>query len=226
MFNKQIEFSFKVINGGENTSVDVIENIVNGVQLTSITDLTCTKVNDYVHIVNFKVNTLNTEGQASININVSAGGQSFTKSITIEILETIPTSYIVEAVSGVPYGFELNANGYYESKNKGIQSSYALCRVEIVNPTGMKVYFDCINYAEGSCDYGILSNVGQELTCSSIADTDSTKIKKNFKGSSKSTVQTVNYGQIEEGVIYVKFIKDSSGNSYNDTLQFKVRFEQ
>ena len=42
------------------------------------------------------------------------------------------TSYYVEAVKNQVTGFgilesELNDNGYYESKNKGISNSYAIC---------------------------------------------------------------------------------------------------
>ena len=49
---------------------------------------------------------------------------------------------------------------------------------------------------------------------------------KKFTSSSTS-VQTVDYGVLEAGehFIYVKYRKDSSVNSGNDSLQFKVRLE-
>ena len=83
---------------------------------------------------------------------------------------------------------------------------------------------DCINYAENNYDYGNLSNIDTTLTLSSSAD--SSNVFKSFKGSNSANVQTVDYGILTEGnyYIYIKFIKDSSQSSNNDTLQFKVRF--
>ena len=133
-----------------------------------------------------------------------------------------PSTWSVVAVSGAQYGFELNSNGYYESKNKGIGSSYALCKVIIDNPRGRNVYVDCINYGESTYDYGILSNINTTLTSSSTAD-DSSNVKKSFSGSQSASIQEVNYGVVS-GYIYIKYIKDDSLDRNNDTLQFKVRF--
>jgi hypothetical protein len=129
----------------------------------------------------------------------------------------------VEAVSGAQYGFELNSNGFYESQNKGISDSYALCKVIIDNPNGRLVYVDCINYGEDEWDYGILSNINTTLTLSSTAD--SSNVKHAFCGSEfeLESIQTVYYGAVS-GYIYIKYKKDGSGNYNNDTLQFKVRF--
>lgn len=132
-----------------------------------------------------------------------------------------PSTWSVVAVSGAQYGFELNSNGYYESKNKGINYSYALCKVIIDNPGKKNVYVDCINYAETTYDFGILSNINTTLTLSYKAD--SSNVKHSFEGYQMATVQTVEYGAVS-GYIYIKYIKDeSNGNNY-DTLQFKVRF--
>ena len=70
----------------------------------------------------------------------------------------------------------------------------------------------------------LISNVDTTLTLSSSAD--SSNVFKSFKGSNSANVQTVDYGILTGGdhYIYIKFIKDGSGNNYNDTLQFKVRF--
>ena len=132
--------------------------------------------------------------------------------------------YTVDAVSGAIYGFTLNSDGYYESQNKGVNNSYALCRVNITNPLNKKVYFDCINYAESNYDFGILGNVNQALTMSNAVDSS---YKKSFKGLSSANVQTVEYDDATgDCFIDVKFRKDSSGNSNNDSLQFKVRVEE
>ena len=83
---------------------------------------------------------------------------------------------------------------------------------------------DCINYAESGYDYGILSKVDTPL---SLSNTDSTDvIYKTFNGSTYNlpTVQPVLYNNLTSGnhFIDIKYRKDGSGNSYNDSLQFKI----
>ena len=129
----------------------------------------------------------------------------------------------VVAVEGAQYGFALNSNGYYQSGNKGVHSSYALCEVKIDVQVEQDIVIDCINYAEGNYDYGLLSNLDTTLTKSSTAD--SSNVFKNFKGAQSANVVSVTYPDVGVGPhsIYIKFIKDSSDNANNDTLQFKVR---
>lgn len=165
---------------------------------------------------------------------------------------TVTKKWEVEAVSGAGYGFSQQSNGYYKSLNKGVKSSAALCKVNITNQKETIIYvvvnytdlnvqrgtlgsyvdtevdnttavFDCINYAEANYDYGILSVLDQTLSTSASAD--STNVHKSFKGSSTSSIQQVTY-TVPGGkhFVYVKFIKDSSTNSNNDTLQFLVSF--
>lgn len=165
---------------------------------------------------------------------------------------TAELSWNVEKVSGATYGFSLNTSGYYVSGNKGIGSSYALCKVNLINGVQYTIYvkirntelaisaqsaelkhvsagssgvvtatFRCINYAEANYDYGLLSALDKTLALSASAD--STNVAKNFKGSSKSSVQTYSYSvPAGEHFVYVKFIKDGSANKNNDTLQFTV----
>lgn len=135
-----------------------------------------------------------------------------------------PSTWAVEAISGASYGFELNSNNYYESKNKGVHNSYAICRVKLNLGAKARVTFNCINYAEANYDYGLLGNVDTALTLSASADSN---VAKSFKGSSQSSVQTFIY-TIEEGehFIDVKFIKDGSASNNNDTLQFTVEIQE
>ena len=135
------------------------------------------------------------------------------------------STWTVEAISGASYGFELNSNNYYESKNKGVDNSYAICRVKLNLSTKARVIFNCINYAESNYDYGLLGNVDTALTLSTSADSN---VAKSFKGSSQSTVQTFVYTIITEGehFIDVKFRKDGSVNNNNDTLQFTVEIQE
>ena len=131
-------------------------------------------------------------------------------------------SFEVVAISGASYGFALNSNGYYESNNKGVDNSAAVCRVNIHAAKACTVTFKCINYAESNYDFGLLGVIDKEQN-TGYSDT-STNVQKSFKGSSKSSVQTYAYTNVAAGdhFIDVKYRKDSSQSSNNDTLQFKV----
>lgn len=131
-------------------------------------------------------------------------------------------SFEVVAISGASYVFALNSNGYYESNNKGVDNSAAVCRVNIHAAKACTVTFKCINYAESNYDFGLLGVIDKELN-TGYSDT-STNVQKSFKGSSKSSVQTYAYTNVAAGdhFIDVKYRKDSSQSSNNDTLQFKV----
>ena len=176
--------------------------------------------------ITFDVNSLTTEGNATINVSIQGQEMSFDFTGNINVYETLPEStYEVVAVENASYGFELNNNGYYESKNKGVSSSYAICQVNISNAIGRKVYFDCINSGESNYDFGILSKVNTALSLDYNED-GSSSCFKSFKGQSSTDVKTVEYTDaVNNCFIQVKFKKDSSGDQGNDTLQFKVRFE-
>ena len=190
--------------------------------------------NDAVSISNINYTSssitfdISTHNQVDINCNIIISvtvdnGDIYTSEFSVTVVQEFPThTYSVEDL-GTVYGFTLNSNGYYESNNKGINSSYAICKLNIEAYQNCTLYLDCINYAESRYDYGILSNLDSTLTSSAYADST---YKKSFKGSSNSTIQTVTY-DITAGshFIYIKYIKDSSGSNNNDSLQFKVRFE-
>lgn len=144
----------------------------------------------------------------------------FTEDRSVE--EVAACMYYVEDVEGAPYNFVLNEDGFYESTNQGVNSSYSMCKVTIVNTIGAEVIFDCINSSQSAYDYGILSNVGQELAMNASTDRN---WKYIFEYESSKNVKSISYGNIS-GVIYVKYKKDSSGHGDNDSLQFKVRFNK
>ena len=129
--------------------------------------------------------------------------------------------YEVVPVDGAPYGFSLNENGYYESQNKGISNSYAMCKVIVNVNTELPVYFQCINYAQTYYDYGLISEPNTMLAMNNTADSDG--VAKSFYSSSGSTVQNVAIKlPAGESFFCVKFIKNGSTNSNNDSLQFKL----
>lgn len=133
----------------------------------------------------------------------------------------VQATYSVTAVSGSSYGFVLNSNGYYESTNKGVDGSYAICKLTF-NAQGKTLYLDCINFAEGSWDFGLIGNVDTTLALSNATDTS---VLKSFSGLQSADVVSVQVGAYTgEHYLYIKYKKDDSVNSNNDSLQFKVRF--
>lgn len=221
--SKEFALEFTALNFG--TDIDSLTHTINmtNQNVVTFTNLETTPVGSIANNLKFNFETAEA-GTTTITLQLTSG--SFTETFTYNVTTAEQTEeIIVSDVDGASYKFVLNSNGYYESNNKGVHNSAALCKVEIVNPLKKEIIFDCINSGESNYDYGILSNVGQTLNTSSSSDgnTGSTKVKRNFKGQSSTSVQIVNYGAVE-GVIYVKFIKDTSSNSGNDSLQFKVRF--
>ena len=166
------------------------------------------------------------EGTGNISVTLSdTQGNVINKNIEITVTPYTPQFYTVENIEGSNYNFELNADGYYESNNKSIGNSYAICKVKFLSTTGSLI-FDCINFAESSYDFGILSKLDTTLELSNSVD-DSSKIYHSFSGKQSASIQTVTYTELDdnEHFIYIKYKKDSSVDRDNDSLQFKVRFE-
>ena len=128
-----------------------------------------------------------------------------------------------DVVSTGTYPFELNTNGYYESTNKGHDSSYSYATL---NYQGFEnLVLECINSGESNFDYGIISQPDVQLSESYEDDgaTGSTKVFKSFKGeSSTNPVQLTIPSDEGSHFITIKFRKDSSQAQGNDSLQFKV----
>ena len=134
-------------------------------------------------------------------------------------------TYEVQERSGASYGFELNSEGYYESTNQGHSSSASVTRVNFELESDCIVTFSYINYAEARYDYGIFGNIDTALGTTYSADSDA-YLSCSTNTYNTADVQTVTY-QMSAGshFIDVKYRKDSSTNSYNDSLQFKVSLE-
>ena len=139
---------------------------------------------------------------------------------TATYVDASSNSVSVEPVDGASYGFALNERGYYESQNKGKSNSAAVCKIAITVVVETAMSLDIINSGESNYDYGLLGAVDQVLTTTSTADSG---VAWSGKGKSSTDVVNVPF-TIPAGThyIYAKFIKDSSGDQYNDSLQFKV----
>ena len=148
--------------------------------------------------------------------------------LSIRIKESFKTpSFTVTDVEGASYNFTLNSNGYYESTNKKVASSAALCKLDITDlEDTSKIIFDCINSGEGSYDFGMISKINTTLSTTNSEDSAS-NLFANFKGLSSTNVVTRTYpiSAVAACFFTLKFRKDSSSDSGNDSLQFKVRFE-
>lgn len=185
-------------------------------------------------IINYETNTIDFCVKAAEGAQGSTALLSFTLSDTLgnswsftcdfRIIPYVERAYTVSDISGASYGFKLNSNGYYESQNKGVDNSYAICRVDFHGTN--KIIFDCINYAESNYDFGILSNVDSTLSLSNSEDS-SAVIFKSFRGQQSPDIVSVVYdgGDPQDHFIYVKYRKDGSVNKNYDSLQFKIRFE-
>lgn len=134
------------------------------------------------------------------------------------------TAYTIDAIASASYGFSANSNNYYESQNKGVQSSAALCRVQLTLPVRCLVTIKFINYAEATYDYGIFGAVDVALGTTTSTTSDSgAKLICSTSDYNIASEQTLTY-EIEEGThfIDVKYRKDSSQDRNNDSLQFKI----
>lgn len=217
LFNNTKTITIELVNYNETPAYSITSS---NNDIATISDINATNT-----AITFDITTLSTEGDCNINISISNDDITYDRSFKLTVYEAIPEStYTISAIDGAKHGFNLNDNGYYESTNNGMANSYSLCRVNISNPVGKKLYFDCISYGESNYDFGILGAVNQELVKSEVVDSG---VKKSFKGLSKATVQTVEYTDATgDCFIDVKYRKDGSGDQNNDSLQFKVRFEE
>ena len=149
-------------------------------------------------------------------------GSSYQVTI-VQTANDVKPAYSWDVESTGTYPFELNSNGYYESTNKGHDSSYSYATL---NYEGFEnLVLECINSGESSYDYGIISQPDVQLGESTSDDgaTGSTNVFHNFKGeSSTNPVQLTIPSDKGSHFITIKFRKDSSSAQGNDSLQFKV----
>lgn len=185
------------------------------------------------------IGTIAQGGSAAIRIYPNTGyifnslydnGVDKTSSVVKKV--EYPQFYEVQDLS-LNWGFDLNANGYYESTNKNINAgSSAICKVQFNLPIDAKyINFYVINYAEAGVDYGVIGNLDTDLALAPYGyeDDDSSLLYWTGKDTSKNTAveQTVTFNNVGSGehYCYVKFLKDnndSGSNLNNDSLQFRV----
>lgn len=175
------------------------------------------------------------EGESSTIIADTISGITITDNnvdVTNQFVQHSGTTgeYLTETRGS--YGFTVNSNGYYQSDNKGVDKSCAVCRISFDLPVSATITFQYINYAEATYDFGVFGNVDVALTTSYYpagsggATISETSYKKacNTSSDNTSSVQTLTYSNVSAGshFIDVKYSKDDASAANNDTLQFKV----
>ena len=157
---------------------------------------------------------------------IAKGCEDITASSSLEdILSTLETSiynaqegWSVEAVSGAQYGFELRSDGFWESQNMGVNSSYAVCKLIINNPNGKSVAMNYIQSAEQGYDFALLSRLNTTLSLSTTVDSN---YLYNFSSVNTTATRTYDFGTTN-GWFYIKFKKDGSTHVGNDSFRFKI----
>lgn len=154
--------------------------------------------------------------------------------VTSQLVQGTEAAYTVDYETRGTYGFALNNSGYYESANKGVDKSCAVCRVSFDLPVSATVTFSYINYAEATYDFGVFGDIDVALSTSyypagsggaTISETSYHKAC-NTSSDNTSSVQTTSYSMSAgEHFIDVKYSKDDGTGSNNDTLQFQVAVE-
>lgn len=186
-------------------SSGIVTEVTNATAVTSnITGLSINGTSISCYITDPKANTL-VIGQIEVTYKVS--------------LTNIPNYSVSQVSTTSSQQFILNSNGYYESNCKRVNNGWSLCKINF-NKSG-NYTLQCISNGENNYDFGILSTINHTLSASNTVDTSG--VHKSFKGLSSTAVQTVTYNNVSGGdYIYVKYRKDGSVNSGNDSLQFKV----
>ena len=178
--------------------------------------------------ITIPVTSKNVTDTVTVTLSATFDGKVQSKGLSIKIKESFKTpSFTVTDVEGASYNFTLNSNGYYESTNKKVGNSAALCKLDITDLEDTeKIIFDCINSGEENFDFGMISKINTTLSTTNSED-NASNLFVNFKVQSSTSVVTKTYpiSAVAACFFTIKFIKDDSRDLDNDSLQFKVRFE-
>lgn len=138
---------------------------------------------------------------------------------------SIIDSWSVES-GDTDYSFDL-VDGYYESNNKGVRNSVAMCKINFHVTTTSDIKFDACSYAEYNdtggyaVDYGMFGKLNIDIDSGSTYKNDN--IHYHFRNNNSSDDTTIIYPNVEPGDyhIWVLFKKDGTTNEYNDCMRFK-----
>lgn len=222
LYNESATLTATYVADNEPTDITVTASNPDAIE---IGQYTIDAVNKTITIPVTSKNVIDT---VTVTLSATFDGKVQSKTLSIKIKESFKTpSFTVTDVEGASYNFTLNSNGYYESTNKKVANSAALCKLDIIDlEDTSKIIFDCINSGESKYDFGMISKINTTLSTTNSEDSAS-NLFVNFKGQSSTNVVTKTYpiSAVAACFFTLKFRKDSSSDSGNDSLQFKVRFE-
>lgn len=125
------------------------------------------------------------------------------------------------------YPFVLGDDGFYESTNKGIDNSYAMCKVSFTFPSAQNLFVEFIHYAQDTADYSVFGNIDTYLSYAPNIDEDADKIAIQVGSApfNRPESYTINFGELPAGEHFfvVKYIKDGFGSENNDSLKIRVK---
>lgn len=220
--NKTLQIKIEAMNFKDEDFEKLIIQVIDNNNNIKYNNFELKKIDSYTTQVILNMTGIKL-GKTSINLIASIDKIKISETINIEVLELLPSSYEVVSVEGRYYPFQLNDNGYYESTNKGIDSSVSVCKINITNNTGAKVYIDYIQTSESYYDYGVFSYPNANLEDFLSYE----RSYSNLYGVWEEEGAAIEYDPIEgESWIYIAYKKDGGGDNGNDSLQFKIRFEE
>ena len=169
-----------------------------------------------------KVPANNTITASSYYTNIITLDQNkYTVQINGPAVENDAQSEIISPY-GAYYGFIYSSSlGYYTSQNMGVKNSCAMCRLSFTASRDTTLTFSFINYAEKGYDYGSFGRLDMPLT----SGNSKTNVLLSCSALNSSSVQHLDY-TITQGTHYIdiKFWKDGSNNTNNDSLRFNYSF--
>ena len=221
-YNEAATLTANYVSDTEPTNITVTASNPDALEIGQYT------IDNTAKTITIPVTAKNVTDTVTVTLSATFKDGVQSRALSIKIKESFKTpSFTVTDVEGASYNFVLNDAGYYESTNKGVASSAALCKLDITDlEDTTKIIFDCINSGEANYDYGMISKINTTLGTTNSEDSAS-KLFVNFKGQSSTSVVTKSYpiNNVAACFFTLKFRKDSSGDQDNDSLQFKVRFE-
>lgn len=172
---------------------------------------------------NVTIGTVYVSGDGNLSSSKTMKG-----TITLPATPSITNGYTVSAVSGSTYTYTKNGD-YYQSNNAGVDSSYALAKVDITTDGTKYVVIEYITSSEPYYDYTLVSKINTALTTSASPDSSSNTINTRpigYRASFTQATKKYSYGKLSAGnhYLYIKYIKDSSGANGTDCSKFKIHF--
>jgi len=137
-----------------------------------------------------------------------------------EVKQEEPIAVMVESL-GTTYIFIQDSDGYYKPTNTGVNSSFAIARIQIINTEGPKtIKLLWLQSTESGYDFGLVGKMDVALSQSTTVDSDV------ILNAQSQTVTTPIELLLEAptGIHFydVKYRKDGSGHTGWDMFEFQI----